>query len=140
MLEKTKAWAKKKIDTIKKWTKENPAEAVCLVGGTIVGCVTGGYIGGAVGRRKGRVEGVNAGWSAAKDDSWQKHCELFDWDPNVSNGYRCTNSKPLHQKASDYISILQELDPEEKISGILVIDSTVEPMEKSDPDLPKIMC
>lgn len=128
MFEKAKEWTKDKFEKTKKWVKENPAEAVCLFGGTVIGVITGGTIGKAVGTKKGRIEGVNIGYKAKSDEAWAAHCSLFGWDPS-NDSYEGDMSKPLHTKLGDYIKVLQEnADPESYVSGRLVFDDTVHPV------------
>ena len=129
MFKKAKEWVKEKYEKTKKWIKENPAEAVCLVGGTMIGVVTAGPIGKAVGMNKGRIEGVKIGYKAKSDESWAAHCSMFGWDPS-NEAYEGYMSKPVHTKLGDYIKILQESDPETYISGQLVFDDTIHPCSK----------
>lgn len=130
MFEKAKEWTKDKFEKTKKWIKENPAEAVCLLGGTVIGVITGGTIGKAVGTKKGRIEGVKIGYKAKSDESWAAHCSLFGWDPS-NDAYIGDISTPIHQKLGDYIKILEESGrADEYISGQIVFDDTVKPTTK----------
>ena len=109
------------------WIKAHPGETCLMVGSAIIGGVTGSKIG----RSKGYKQGFNNGFIHSSEKTWANHCEDYGWDPK-NDTYGFAEMSGVAAPIEKWIKALNEQDPERLMSGRLVYDDTVEPVDRKD--------
>lgn len=67
----------------------------------------------------------NMGFSDCSKEAWKRTCDTYGLDPKNS-AYSHRTFTGQHSTAQGWIDRLNTLDPEERVSGKLIVDSSVE--------------
>jgi hypothetical protein len=131
LIEKVTGLPKKAKEKACNWIEEHPVD-FAIYALLAMGAVGGGIIGYSIGNgssKKTYSKGWSKGWNDNEHVHWNELCKLYNF-PDSNYGYYSTRFQYDNASMEEIVVDLENLDPSETFSGVLVRDKTVKQLDK----------